>query len=77
MRTSADIFCREARIVWGELYPFADARALMAARALGLGGTAGELATLVPRRDFPRLVAALVRTARAKDFAEFREPAAK
>jgi endonuclease III len=73
----ADIFCREAQTVWDELYPFADARALAAARALGLGETAGELAGLVSKRDFPRLAAALVRTALAKDFAEFREPAAK
>jgi len=60
-----------------ELYPFADRRALAAAHELGIGESAGEPATLVPRRDFPRLVAALVRTARAKDFVEFSEPAAK
>jgi hypothetical protein len=66
----ADIFCREAQIIWDELYPFADRRALSAAQALGLGESARDLAKLVSRRDFPRLVAALVRTARVKDFAK-------
>jgi len=73
----ADIFCREAQVSWDELYPFADARALTAARALGLGETARELATLVSKEAFARLVAALVRTALAKDFAAVREAAAR
>jgi hypothetical protein len=31
-----DIFFREAQVIWDELYPFADQRALRAARKLGL-----------------------------------------
>lgn len=64
---AADIFLREIQGVWSELYPFADAKALDAARRLGLGADAGELATLVEPGDFPRLVAALVRAALARD----------
>lgn len=63
-----DIFFREVQVVWDELFPFADAKALQAAQRLGLGGTAAELARLVDRSDFPRLVAALVRVALAKSF---------
>ena len=62
------IFFREAQAAWEELYPFADDRALGAAARLDLGETAKDLAKLVSRKDFPRLIAALVRTARAKDF---------
>ena len=65
--TGADIFCREAQVAWPELYPFADSRALGAARKLGLGDDAKALAKLVEQRDFPRLVAALIRTSLAKD----------
>lgn len=72
----ADIFFREAQITWDELYPFADKRALTAAGALGLGDSARDLAKLVSRKEFPGLIAALVRTARAKDFAEIKEKAA-
>lgn len=56
-----DIFFREAQLVWDELYPFADRRALQAAEHLDLARDAQALARLVPRQDFPRLVAALVR----------------
>ncbi|MGP1395692.1 MAG: hypothetical protein ACTS3R_09295 [Inquilinaceae bacterium] len=56
-----DIFFREVQAVWGELYPFADAKALKAAGRLGLGGDAECLARLVDRDRFPHLVAALVR----------------
>jgi len=56
-----DLFFREVQVVWPELYPFADRRALKAAAILGLGNTAPELAGLVDRDTFPRLVAALVR----------------
>ncbi len=58
-----DIFFREAQAIWEELYPFADQRALQAANRLGLGKDAGALAKLVSRKQFPRLVAALVRIA--------------
>ncbi len=62
-----DIFCREAQLAWGELYPFADRRALETARRLGLEDDAAKLAKRVARDEFPRLVAALVRTGLAKD----------
>ncbi len=64
----AAIFCREAQSAWPELYPFADAKALDAAKKLGLGNDAQALARLVDKRDFPRLVAALIRTSLAKDY---------
>jgi hypothetical protein len=57
----ADIFFREAQLAWDELYPFADRRALDAARALGLGRSAEDMAHLVDRRELPRLLAGLVR----------------
>lgn len=57
----AGIFCREAQMPWPELYPFADNKALAAARTLGLGETTEDLARLIGRQQFPRLVAALVR----------------
>lgn len=55
------IFCREAQAAWEELYPFVDERALQAARRLRLGNTVEDLAQLVPKAEFPRLVAALAR----------------
>jgi hypothetical protein len=63
----ADIFCREVQAVWNELYPFADKRALATSARLGLAGDARALSRLVPRQDFPRLVAALIRTRLAKE----------
>lgn len=71
----ADIFCREAQIAWDELFPFADRRALEAASRLGLEDDAGKLAGRVSRRDYPRLLAALVRTRLANDFDEVLEAA--
>ena len=72
----ADIFGREAQIAWDELYPFADRRALRAAARLGLEDDPAKLAGRVPHRDFPRLLAALVRTGLAKDFESVLEAAA-
>ena len=66
----ADIFCREAQIAWDELFPFADRRALRAASRLGLDDDAKQLASRVARRDYPRLLAALVRTGLANEFDE-------
>jgi hypothetical protein len=66
----ADIFCREAQSAWDELFPFGDRRALEAAGRLGLEDDAGGLARRVSREDYPRLLAALVRTGLAKDFDE-------
>ncbi|PWE17459.1 hypothetical protein DDZ18_07200 [Marinicauda salina] len=68
----AAIFCREVQAVWEELHPFADRKALEAAKALGLGSSAEDLAKLVDRADFPRLVAALVRCSLAGDADEIR-----
>lgn len=59
--TGVDIFFRDVQVAWDELRPFADKRALAAARRLGLGGSAKELARHVDDRTFPRLAAALVR----------------
>lgn len=73
----AAIFCREAQVAWPELYPFADEKALDAAARLGLPSDAEALARLVPRDDFARLVAALVRTALAKDHDAVKSAAAE
>lgn len=71
----ADIFFREVQVAWKELYPFADRKALAAASKLGLSDTADRLASLVAREDFPRLIAALVRTELAKDHDAVRQAA--
>ena len=63
----AAIFLREVQIVWDEVHPFADRKALAAAGKLGLPDTAEGLAALVPRGDFPRLLAALIRADLARD----------
>lgn len=57
-----DIFFREVQTVWKELYPFADRKALQAAQKIGLPKEPDKLAKLVSRNDFPRLIAALIRT---------------
>jgi endonuclease III len=74
--TGADIFLREIQGVWEEVFPLADRRALEAAKRLGLGDEPRALAGLVRRRDFPRLVAGLVRCALEDGFDEVREAAA-
>lgn len=74
--SGADIFLREAQAAWEELHPFADPKALEAARRLGLGTSPEALARLVPKREFPRLVAGLVRCALEKGYDEVRESAA-
>jgi hypothetical protein len=73
----AGIFFREVQLVWDELYPFADRRALHAAAALRLGNDAHALACLVASADFARLVAALVRTDLGKCAGEILEEAEK
>lgn len=65
-----NIFFREVQLTWDELFPFADTRALEGARRLGLEPDAAALARFVERRDFPKLVAALVRAVLARDHAE-------
>jgi hypothetical protein len=67
-----DIFFREAQVIWDELYPFGDRRALRAARKCGLAADAESLARLVPRTQFARLIAALVRVDLAKAYAKVR-----
>ena len=57
----ADIFLREAQLAWPDLHPFADARALKVAKKLRIPGSAAGLAELVPPKDLPRLLDALVR----------------
>ena len=63
----ADIFFREVQTAWDEIYPFADKKALDAARALGLPASAQDLAGLVDRRELPRLLSALVHVSLAKE----------
>ena len=70
-----DIFFREAQTAWDELYPFADERALTAARKLDLATDARGLARLVDRKDLPRLLSALVRADLADELDELRQAA--
>ncbi|MEQ8166217.1 MAG: hypothetical protein RIC93_09095 [Alphaproteobacteria bacterium] len=72
----ADIFFREMQLAWDELYPFADRKACAAAQPLGLPARPRELARLVPKKQFPRLVTALVRADLARDLEAVREAAA-
>ena len=71
----ADIFFRETQLVWREHYPFADKKALSSAEKIGLPATTHELAKLVPEREFPRLLSALVRTSLDKRHKEMKERA--
>lgn len=59
--TGADIFLREVQVAWDEVYPYADARVLKAAKRLDLGNTPEGLARRVDRSDFARFAAALLR----------------
>jgi AcrR family transcriptional regulator len=66
-----DIFFREVQVIWPELAPFADRRALKTAEQLGLGNSADDLRRLVSAdSDFTRLVAALVRAGFEGDLQE-------
>lgn len=62
-----DIFFREVQEFWDELHPFADDVATRSAEKLKLPKTARGLAGLVPRRDYVRLLSALVRAELAGD----------
>ena len=64
----ADIFLREVQLIWNEAYPYADKRVLQAARRLKLASNAESLAKLVPRKDFTRFVAALIRVELTKQY---------
>ncbi|WP_216215567.1 endonuclease [Amycolatopsis aidingensis] len=57
----AEIFCREAQLVWPELRPYLDRKAAKGAERLGLPTEAEKLATLVEGEDLARLTAALIR----------------
>lgn len=62
--TGAEIFCREVQVVWPELRPYFDERALRVAAECGLPADPRRLARLVPGEDLGRLAAALVREGR-------------
>jgi hypothetical protein len=70
-----DIFFREVQGVWNEVYPFADKKALKAARRVHLGGDAKSLSRLVKKADFPRLAVALVRMDLVDDYDAIRAQA--
>lgn len=72
-RVGSDIFCREVQVAWPELYPFVDRAAARVAAELDLGRSTGTIVDLVPRRELPRLLAALVRATHADDLAAVRE----
>ncbi len=71
----AEVFLREVQVAWPEVAPFADKRAIDAARRLDLGRTAADLARLVPKKDVARLVAALVRVGLDDGYDEVRDAA--
>ncbi|CAN5508413.1 endonuclease [soil metagenome] len=67
----AAIFSREVQIVWDEMYPFADRRALAAADRIGLGGSVPDLTRNTDgAAHFALVVAALVRCDLAGDHAD-------
>lgn len=72
----ADIFCREVQVVWDELAPFADKRALQVAGRLGLGRDASMLAGVVGEGELPRLLSGLVRMDLAGETEAVRDEAA-
>lgn len=59
--TGAGIFCREVQVVWPDVAPFFDGRALASARRRGLPADPGELADLAGPGRVARLAVALVR----------------
>jgi hypothetical protein len=68
-----ELFLREAQAVWREVAPVADRRALAAARRLGLGRSADDLAGLAGSGESERLawlVGALARVDLEKRYAE-------
>ncbi|MFE9203190.1 hypothetical protein [Micromonospora sp. NPDC007230] len=68
-----ELFLREAQAVWREVAPVADKRALVAARRLGLGRSADDLAGLAGSGESERLawlVGALARVDLEKRYAE-------
>ncbi|MFC4166123.1 hypothetical protein [Teichococcus aestuarii] len=63
-KAAVDSFCQDMQLLWTELYPFAEPRALRAARRLRLGGDAAALAGNCPPEELPRLAAALAQIER-------------
>jgi hypothetical protein len=71
-----NIFFREAQVAWPELFPFADEKVFASAKRLGLPVEVNALRQLVPgRRDFARLVAALMRVQLERKHDEIRSEA--
>ncbi|WP_432163334.1 endonuclease [Streptomyces tendae] len=68
--TGADIFLREAQLVWPEAGPLLDRKALQGAERLGLPGDQDRLLTLAGKTEPAVLAAALVRAAVDKEVAE-------
>ncbi|WP_121704135.1 endonuclease [Streptomyces sp. E5N298] len=68
--TGADIFLREAQLVWPEAGPLLDRKALQGAERLGLPGDPDRLLSLAGKTEPAVLAAALVRAAVDKDVAE-------
>lgn len=66
----ASIFAREAQLVWPELRPALDKKALQGAGLLGLPERQEALAKLVDEQDLARFAAALTRVALDKKLAE-------
>lgn len=61
-KVAVNIFFREVQLAWPELFPFADEKTLACAKKLGLPADSRKLAALVrSRRDFVRLISAMVR----------------
>lgn len=65
----ADIFCREAQLVWPELRPYLDKKTLSGAEKLGLP-VSSQLARLVQPDELARLAAALVRVSLTPSLAD-------
>ncbi|MFG3165307.1 endonuclease [Streptomyces sp. NPDC048232] len=68
--TGADIFLREAQLVWPEAGPTLDRKALQGAERLGLPSDPARLLSLAGTTEPAVLAAALVRAAVDKDVAE-------
>jgi len=57
----ADIFCREAQLVWTDLRPYLDRKALAGGRKIGLPADSRRLARLVDGKELAALAAGLIR----------------
>ncbi|MBW3599608.1 MAG: endonuclease [Planctomycetes bacterium] len=75
-KVGADIFLREVQGVWKEAFPYADDRVAKAAKKLGLPSDPKALARLASRKEFPRLVAGVIRVDLTKAHKEVQEQAA-